>query len=119
MSSSRRARRLRRHARYGKPVYQSKPGRRPDRVLFDEAAGLMSIDPGAFAGQAGKTVPLSVGGVGGPLAGLATVVPDLSGLRVSMQVTRDAPWPLEAVVPGGMSFRPVFEEWSKEDDGER
>jgi hypothetical protein len=33
----------------------------------------MVIEPGAFAGQDGKTIPVTYGGPGGPVIGQATV----------------------------------------------
>jgi hypothetical protein len=108
VGSSRRARRRRRHARWGKPVYPPKPqtrGLRRDLVIYDEVSLLagdewpMVIDPGAFAGCDGKVVPVSVGGVGGPVAGRGTVRAAADGVVVDVEM--DGP---RVPVRGGMSF---------------
>jgi len=52
--SSRRAKRRRRHARWGKPVYRPGPktGMRPGGVIVDEVPVLLSVDPGTVTGVA-------------------------------------------------------------------
>lgn len=95
MSSSRNARRKRRQARRGKPSYPSRPKTRAP-VIYDE---LTAFAPDSLTAQAGKTVPLTWGGTGGPRIGEALIVSSSGdGLRVSMRAD------LLAAPRRGMSF---------------